>query len=159
VGSFEVLFLQRADTVVHHKSQIAFPGGRVEPSEGVLGDAFVCAALRETYEEVGIPSELVRVLGVLPELRTVTGFLITPVVGMLECAIEDVPLRIDSNEVAEAFWLSLVGLEHPQTYRLEYFLAGETRYPTHCFRLGDRKIWGITATILKNLLDRLAQVQ
>jgi 8-oxo-dGTP pyrophosphatase MutT (NUDIX family) len=75
----ELLFTRRTDDVETHKGQVSFPGGVCDESDRGPVDT----ALRETEEELGIPRRLIDVVGCLPELKTPTGFCITPVVGML----------------------------------------------------------------------------
>jgi 8-oxo-dGTP pyrophosphatase MutT (NUDIX family) len=154
-----LLFVKRTETVEKHKGQIAFPGGRCEPGDFVEGDPFVAAALRETQEEVGIDPASVTVLGRLPELATLTGYTVTPVVGLISKPIESIQLIPQGSEVAEAFWMPISTLSTPSNYKQEYFLIGEDRYQTDVFWADIKKIWGVTGSILKNLLDRLANVK
>ena len=101
-GSFgaEVLLTKRSSRLKHHPGQIAFPGGKQDD-----GDAdVIAAALREAEEEVGLPRTHVEVLGTLPTHETVTGFLVTPVVGWIETDFDVVP---EPGEVAEVFRVPL----------------------------------------------------
>ena len=99
-GGMTVLLTQRTDHLHHHPGQISFPGGRVEQGDG----SPLAAALRETEEEIGLHPRHVEVIGRLPEYRTVTGFSITPLVGLVHPPFE---LELDSFEVAEAFEVPL----------------------------------------------------
>src|SRR5580700_11586016 len=74
-----VLLTQRATTLKDHAGQISFPGGRIEPEDA---DAWH-AALRETFEEIGLSAELVEFAGYLPDHVVITGFRVTPVVGFV----------------------------------------------------------------------------
>jgi len=162
---FELLVTQRTETVEKHKGQMAFPGGMAD-----AGETSAQTALRETFEEVGIDPSRVDVLGELPGLWTPTGFWITPIVGLLNCSIEDAPLSYSHAEIAEALWIPLSVLLHPDTYSEELLERAGIRYITHVFTvprngplagasdLGDMsyRIWGATGAIIKNLLDRLA---
>src|SRR5499433_4515658 len=74
-----VLFTRRTAHLHDHAGQISFPGGRSEPGDASPGET----ALRETLEEIGLEPERVEILGHLPEYTTVTGYRVTPVVGLL----------------------------------------------------------------------------
>jgi 8-oxo-dGTP pyrophosphatase MutT (NUDIX family) len=147
-----VLITRRTDQVDTHKGQMAFPGGRRDPEDR---DA-VTTALREAREEVGLDPEHLRVLGSMPELPTVTGFLVTPVVAMLEPPLASLSLRAEPSEIDVMLW---VGLDHLRAaYRRESLEHGGVRYPIDVFEVHGHRIWGVTGTLLKNLLDRIARV-
>jgi len=149
-GHFSILFTQRTENVDTHKGQMAFPGGKVEP-----GEAMVEAALRETEEEVGVPSSQIHVIGELPSLLTVTGFKIAPFVGFLDRPLEEIALKPSPGEIAKALWVSSEVLWHPDTYRRETIEVGQVHYPIHVYQVGEHRIWGATGSMTKNLLDRL----
>jgi 8-oxo-dGTP pyrophosphatase MutT (NUDIX family) len=153
----QLLVTRRTDSVGAHKGQMAFPGGTCEPQELSAGDqGMIGAALRETQEEVGIPVTAVAPVGRLPELTTITQFRVTPVVGMLREPIEEFPLKLNPDEIAQAFWVRLSQLREPGVYRTEYIRVGPVNYPVHVYQVGEHRIWGATAAMIKNLLDRLA---
>jgi 8-oxo-dGTP pyrophosphatase MutT (NUDIX family) len=149
-----LLITRRTETVESHKGQMAFPGGMVEP-----GEETVAAALRETHEEVGILPTKVRVVGMLPALHTFTGFEMTPVVGLLEGSIEGAELVVNTDEIAEAFWVSLETLRSPGIYRVEQYRVGPLDYPVHVYQVDQYRIWGATAAVIKNILDRLEKAK
>ncbi|HKK97909.1 MAG TPA: CoA pyrophosphatase, partial [Marivita sp.] len=96
----KMLLTKRSSRLKHHPGQISFPGGKQDE-----GDADVtAAALREAREEVGLPLEHVTVLGTLPTHETVTGFLITPVIGWIDTPFKIIP---EPGEVAEVFTVPL----------------------------------------------------
>ncbi len=99
-----VLYLKRTHTVETHKGQMAFPGGRCDPEDG---NQAIQTALRETWEETGIPPGKIKILGEMPSCMTLTGYLIQPVVGQLIPSIEDTPFTLSAHEVEEAVWISL----------------------------------------------------
>ena len=106
-----VLLTLRADDLKHHAGQISFPGGRLE-----AGDAdATAAALRETEEEIGLRREYVEVLGCLPDHAVITGFRVTPVVGLVRLGFE---LVLDPTEVAGTFEAPLRHLLDPATHAL-----------------------------------------
>lgn len=147
-----VLLIRRTETVEAHKGQMAFPGG-VQDANDV---SEVQTALRECHEEVGLPPDQLEVLGVLPQMPTVTGFLVSPVLAWLRCPIESAALVLNSHEIAEAIWVKHSRLI--QSYRKESIPYGSVRYPIDVFLEEPYRVWGITGSLLKNLLDRLDQV-
>jgi len=139
-----ILLTQRTDHLYDHAGQISFPGGRCE-----AGDASpVATALRETFEEIGLPQSHVEVLGSLPEYTTVTGYRVTPVVGLVS---SPPTLSLDAFEVAEAFEVPLAFFLDPGNHQrntLQY--QGRTRH-YYAMPYEQRYIWGATAGMLMNL--------
>ncbi|HTQ33388.1 MAG TPA: CoA pyrophosphatase [Stellaceae bacterium] len=143
-----VLLTQRTAHLSAHAGQIAFPGGRVEEHDI---DA-IATALRETEEEVGLPRDLVSVVGRLDTYVTGTGFEITPIVGIVEPAYT---LSLDAYEVAEAFEVPLTYiLDHNNHNRTERESAGRRRV-FFVLPYEGRNIWGATAGMLVNLAEVL----
>lgn len=142
-----VLLTVRRDDLEQHAGQVSFPGGRVEASDSDP----VQTALRETAEEVGIDPELVEPVGLLDLYETVTGFLVTPVVGFVDSAIAPRP---DDREVAEIFEIPLARALDPRTYQQGHArFGGRTR--SFLFLMGmPRYVWGATAGMLRDLCQR-----
>ncbi len=143
-----VLLTRRADTLASHTGQVAFPGGRLEP-----GETAVDAALREAMEEVSLDPGTVEVLGLSETYETVTGFLVTPVVGWIEAPPT---LLADPGEVAEMFEAPWDFLMDAANHRRESFRPQEG--PERWFWAmpwRDRYIWGATAGIIRALRARL----
>lgn len=139
-----VMLTRRTSHLKHHPGQISFPGGSVE-----AGDAdSSAAALRETEEETGIPRNAVELIGRLPDYPTVTGFLISPVVGLLRPPLSLAPDRFEVEEIFEVPLGFLADARNHQRHAAE--LRGELRHywamPWH-----DYYIWGATAGILRML--------
>ena len=149
-----ILFVRRADHIETHRGQMAFPGGRVEPEDG---GSSIATALRETEEEVGVLREQIEVIGLLPQLQTITGFQIEPVVGALKSPLESMSLKLDAEELAEAFWVPLSELDHPDVYTEETFVGNEQAYQISIYTLSRCRIWGATGAMTKNILDRYFQ--
>lgn len=142
-----VILTVRREHLRTHAGQIAFPGGRIDPGE----DA-VAAALREAHEEVLVPPELVEVVGAIEPYRTVTGYVVTPVLGVLP---PDLSLEPHEHEVADLFEAPLGFLLDPANQqRKSALFQGRTR---HYYEIvwNDRRIWGATAAIIVNLSRRL----
>jgi 8-oxo-dGTP pyrophosphatase MutT (NUDIX family) len=158
-AGLQVLLTRRTAHLRDHAGQISFPGGKVEQHDA---DA-VATALRETEEEVGLARRHVEVIGTLPIYSTVTGFVVTPVVGLVEPGFD---LRLDTSEVAEAFEVPLPFLMTPAHHRRHRFdSAGVQRQflsmpwpgPDPQGRPQDYFIWGATAAMLRNLYRFLSQ--
>jgi 8-oxo-dGTP pyrophosphatase MutT (NUDIX family) len=143
-----VLLTQRTAHLSAHAGQISFPGGRIEAQDADE----IAAALRETEEEVGLPRELISVIGRLDTYVTGTGFEITPIVGIVTPRYT---LAIDPNEVAEAFEVPLSYVLDPSNHnRTERESAGRTRV-FFVLPYEGRNIWGATAGMLVNLAEVL----
>lgn len=156
-GGLNVLLTRRTDHLRDHAGQISFPGGRTEERDA---DA-VATALRETEEEVGLPRTHVDVLGALPHYRTVTSFVVTPVVALVQPGFS---LALDDFEVAEAFEVPLSFLMTPAHHRRHVFDADGHRrqFLSMAWRAADPAgaqrdyfIWGATAAMLRNLYSYL----
>ena len=146
----ELILTKRSSRLKHHPGQIAFPGGKVDPCD----DGPIGAALRESWEEVGLPQDRVTVLGTLPQHETVTGFLVTPVLGVVSGDFTPVP---EAGEVEEVFTVPLAYVTAPANFRIERRRwRGEWRR-YYAVPYGPYYIWGATARILRGLADRLAQ--
>ena len=139
-----ILLTQRTDHLYDHAGQISFPGGRSEAHDA----SPAATALRETFEEIGLPHTHVEVLGVLPEYTTVTGYHVTPVVGLVSSPPK---FNLDAFEVAEAFEVPLTFFLDPRNHQrntLQY--QGRTRH-YYAMPYESRYIWGATAGMLMNL--------
>ena len=142
-----VILTVRREHLRTHAGQIDFPGGRVDP-----GEDSVHAALREAREELALDPARVTVAGSLEAYRTVTGYAVTPVIGIVP---PDLSLAPHDEEVADWFEAPLAHLLDPANRRLETaVLAGlERRYWQ--IEWNGRKIWGATAAMIVNLSRRL----
>ena len=145
-----MLFTERASHLKHHAGQISFPGGRVEAKDqGPLQ-----AALRETEEEIGLSREFVEVMGYLPPHLIFTGYCVTPVVGLVQPGFN---LQIDMGEVAGVFEVPLRYLIDPSHHQTRDRQIGEIAVRVYDLPYGERRIWGATAGILRNLYRLLNQ--
>lgn len=143
-----VLLTLRADDLKHHAGQVAFPGGRLEPGDP---DA-VAAALRETEEEIGLRREFVEVIGKLPDHIVISGYRVTPVVGLVRPGFE---LRLDATEVAGTFEVPLRYLLDPSTQSRRLRRIGDEEFETVDLPWGTFNIWGATAGMLLTLREVL----
>ncbi|WP_247118154.1 CoA pyrophosphatase [Kordiimonas marina] len=143
-----VLLTKRTEHLPKHAGQVSFPGGAVDPADRDAVDA----ALRETEEEVGLDRTFIEVCGFLDEYRTGTGFVITPVVGLVQPGFE---LTLQPDEVDVAFEVPLTFfLDRANHQRQSTVWKGHTRH-YYAMPYGDYHIWGATAAMLVNLCDVL----
>ena len=148
-AELHVLLTERAPGLRLHAGQISFPGGRLEPRD--LGA--VAAALRETEEEIGLPAEQVEVLGLLPDHLIISGYRVTPVVGLVT---PGAPLKLDPNEVARVFEIPLAFVLDPRNLRLRERPIGTDVVEVYDIPYGGRNIWGATAGMLMTLAQLLS---
>ena len=143
-----VLLTRRTEHLDDHPGQISFPGGRVEADDADP----VETALRETEEEIGLGRRHIDVLGRLETYDTVTGFRITPVIGMIAPGFS---LELDPFEVTEAFEVPLSFiLDSRNCERRRVVFEGRER-ETYALAYEGRVIWGATAGMLIRLRDKL----
>jgi len=142
-----VILTVRREHLRTHAGQIAFPGGRLDP-----GEEAVAAARREAQEEILLDPALVDVAGSIEPYRTVTGYVVTPVLGVIP---PDLPLQPHEHEVADWFEAPFDYLLDPANqHRRSALFQGRTR---HYYEIvwEDRRIWGATAAMIVNLSRRL----
>ncbi len=144
-----VLFTVRQADLAHHAGQVAFPGGGAEASDA----GAVVTALREAEEEIGLPAAQVRPLGYLDRIETLSGFRLTPVVGLIAVLPE---LRLAASEVAASFVLPLKTLLAGGAFTMGDHASGGRRYRLPELQYQNWRIWGASAVILAALRSRLA---
>lgn len=142
-----LLFVKRTNLVAHHKGQISFPGGAVDPGDR----SFLDTALRECEEEIGLPRRVVEPLGLLDDTETVaTQFVITPVVGAVREAVAWHPDGHEIEKVLEVPWSALTD---PRNFRVEWWERAGVRRPVYFYDWQGETIWGATARILKHYIE------
>jgi 8-oxo-dGTP pyrophosphatase MutT (NUDIX family) len=141
------VFTKRREDLRRHPGEISFPGGRYDEGEADLR----ATALREAHEEIGLPPDAVEVVGALQPTPTIaTGYAVYPFVGLIE------PGRtwtLSAREVAEVLELSLSDLR--RGYGRRRLIRRGLPIRTDTYVVGDHLIWGATARILADLLDRI----
>ena len=147
-----IVLTRRSQHVAHHKGEMCFPGGVREPWDADER----ATALREAWEEVGIPPESVEVVGELATVQTRTGFTIRPVVGYIPVAS---PFRINPREIDEVVDVPFSALTAASSLREDAVWrdGALTRSPSYVYR--GRVIHGATARILHQLVTLLADAQ
>ncbi len=142
----EALLTKRSMHLRHHRGEISFPGGRMEP-----GETPAQAALREAWEEVALDPERVTVHAELDHLSTVVSqSYIVPVVATVASRPD---LRAHQAEVDEILWVPLSELAHPAAFREERWGIPPLDHPVYFFEITDETIWGATARMLHQLLN------
>lgn len=147
-AQWQVLLTLRTAELRQHAGQVSFPGGRIEAADADP----VAAAIREAGEEIGLAPGFVQPLGYLDPFDTISSYHVLPVVARVS---PEYSLRLDSNEVADAFEVPLDYLLDPANMRIvEREYAGRARR-YHEYLHGRHRIWGATAAMLVNLRERM----
>ena len=147
-GEYCVLLNKRSQLVEHHKGEISFPGGAVDPEDANL----LATAIRETHEEMGVHPDDIEYLGDLDDVKTISNFLIHAFVATIPYPYDFKPSEFEVAEVLE------VPISHLRT---EASIRSETRLrdgvvrtsPTYVYN--GHVVFGATAMVLENFLDVL----
>jgi 8-oxo-dGTP pyrophosphatase MutT (NUDIX family) len=145
-----VLLTQRASQLARHAAQIAFPGGRLDP-----GDADAAsAALRETREEIGLDPGHVRVFGYLPDHMVISGYRVTPVLGLVTPPFS---LELNPAEVAGVFEVPLAHVLDSANHKARLRRVGDEDMLLYDIPWQGQNIWGATAGMLLTFVRMLEQ--
>jgi 8-oxo-dGTP pyrophosphatase MutT (NUDIX family) len=146
-GALHAVFTERRADLRRHPGEISFPGGRRDED-----DAHLCeTALRETHEEIGLPPDAVEVLGALQPTPTfATDYAVYPFVGLIEPGFAWVP---QESEVGQVLELSLESLRRGHARRR--LVRRGLPFRTDTYEVDDHLIWGATARIVADLLERV----
>jgi 8-oxo-dGTP pyrophosphatase MutT (NUDIX family) len=151
-GDLRVVLQKRSQQVEHHKGEISFPGGMVDPGD----ETYLDTALREAHEEMGIRPQDVRVLGRLDDMPTISHFMISTYVGAIPSPYAFTPSSI---EVAEVLLPSIADLRDADTVREEARLEGDDVVTMPCYTFDGHVIFGATARILGQFIDLTRDVE
>jgi 8-oxo-dGTP pyrophosphatase MutT (NUDIX family) len=148
-GELNVVFTKRTDRVQHHRGEISFPGGAMDPEDVDL----IATALRECEEEIGLHAEHIQIIGQLDDVVTVSSFHVSVFVGEIRQSLSPYTWQPHEHEVAEVLEVPLWHLldvsnlvEVPRQREGELVIM-------EGFRFGDHTIWGATGRMLRNFLD------
>lgn len=150
-GEPRVIFTERTHRVEHHKGQISFPGGACDDDD----ESCEVTALRETFEEIGVRPEDVRLIGQLDDMVTVSNFRVTPFVGCLSCDGDSYEYRVNDDEVSRVVEVPLDHLLDEQNMELEVRQHGGREVLVPAFAYNGHRIWGATARMLHQLIELL----
>lgn len=145
-GEAHLLLTVRTDTVMHHKGQVSFPGGAREEQDNSLEQT----ALRETFEEVGIPPETVAIIGQLDDFPTITDFMVTPYVAAIPYPY---PHRINTGEVAELLEVPLELFLSDRAFEIKEKTYRGVTYPVYYYYFKHAVIWGVTGFIVNRFVE------
>jgi 8-oxo-dGTP pyrophosphatase MutT (NUDIX family) len=149
-GDLHAVFTKRRDDLRKHAGEISFPGGRPDFEEEDLRTT----ALREAEEEIGLPRDDVEIVGALPPTGTfVTNYRIHPYVGVIEHGRE---WKLQPQEVEVVFEFALPELG--RGFEMQRLLKKGVPIKTPTYTVGGNLVWGATARIVQNLLERLAPI-
>lgn len=146
----QIILTKRSSGLKHHPGQIAFAGGKQDTADPTLADA----ALREAWEEIGLPRDVSRILGTLPSHETVTGFQVTPVVALVDAPFD---IRPEAGEVAEVFCVPLSHVLQQDNFVVQSRRWRGVRRHYFAVPYGPYYIWGATARMLRSLADRMQE--
>ena len=148
-SGLDVILTKRSSHLKHHPGQIAFPGGKQDETDPTLA----ATALRESKEEIGLPSDRVEIIGELPSHETVTGFRVSPVVAWVHSEFAAIA---EPGEVEEIFRVPLEHVTNPQNFLIQSRQWRGMRRHYYTVPFGPYYIWGATARILRGLADRVS---
>lgn len=150
-----VLVTKRSQELRTHAGEMAFPGGMKHPEDLTLEET----ALRELHEETGIAADSVEILGALPPLVTLSEVCVTPFLALGHQMYPSIELQLCDREVEDAYWFALSQLRDPSAFSQKKIRVGSYHYQTPIFKVHGEVVWGATAAILKNLLDRFSSFE
>jgi len=145
-----IVFTRRTDDVPTHKGQVSFPGGSRDPSDPDLETT----ALRETHEEIGIAPSDVEIVGRLNDFYTISGFLVAPFVGFVPDSLTYAPNPRECAEVLEIPARELLA----EGYFAKILARAGMKRAVLFYRARGQLVWGVTASMLRDLLDRIRDV-
>lgn len=155
--AWQVLLTRRTNNVAEHQGQVAFPGGRADPTDTTPE----MTALREAREEIGLDPLKVRILGRMNSLQTITNYLVTPVVGVIPWPFL---VQLEHTEVSHVFSIPLDWLADPAHHEIKQRTIPEQftkilhreNHPVIYFQpYQDELLWGVSAEIMLRLLEIL----
>lgn len=150
-GELWTVLARRSQELRHHQGQIGFPGGAIEAGEDLWQ-----GALREANEEVALDTSGVLPLGNLDEQRSSSGYRVVPCVGAVPFPLE---LEADGSEIDDVFSIPLSACANPQWVEEREVTLNDRSHWIRMYQIGRHQIWGMTARVIENLLQRLGMAQ
>jgi 8-oxo-dGTP pyrophosphatase MutT (NUDIX family) len=142
-----VILTKRAETLTDHSGQVAFPGGRIDPTDASPEEA----ALREAWEEIGLDAAQVEVIGRVPDYVSGSGYRIAPVLSIVRPGFQ---LTINEQEVDAAFEVPLRFLMDPANHTQNSREFNKQLWVYYDMPYDGQRIWGVTAGIIRTLYER-----
>ncbi|MCB1616699.1 MAG: CoA pyrophosphatase [Pseudomonadales bacterium] len=143
-----IILTKRAETLSSHRGEVAFPGGKKDDTD----TSIIETALRESHEEIALPSNKVQVLGTLDAMITRFGVKVTPVLGLVE---PGVPLTPNPEELDAIFQVPLSFFLRDERVRTDRGRIDGHEVAVPCWHYQGYEIWGVTAVILVTMLNRV----
>ena len=150
-GEVHLLFTKRTDKVETHKGQISFPGGMADKSDDKLRET----ALRETWEEMGIKSSDIKLLGKTDKFLTNTNFMVTPYVGHFPYPYE---FKISEDEIERVIEVPLSQLIKPEIFEIKPWVRDGIKWNIHYYNYNGDVIWGVTGFLLSNFFQIVFEI-
>lgn len=147
----ELVLTRRADHLPQHPGQVSFPGGAAEEGDS----SAVQTALREAFEEIGLPPEITTPIGFLDRMDTVSDFRVLPVVALIQPPVVWKP---DEREVAEVFTVPLSVLLDEQRFKAQLIQRHGQEHTIWSLQYRGHNIWGATAAMILNLTERMRAI-
>ncbi len=147
-NGLQVIFTKRTEKLRSHSGQVSFPGGKIDDSD-LDGKA---AALRETHEEIGVDASAIDVLGQFPNYHSGSGYVITPVVGLIESSVR---FTANEDEVETIFEVPLVFLMNPENHEIHSREFDKINWQYYQMIWGEHRIWGVTAGMVRMFYNRI----
>ena len=147
-NGLHVVFTKRTEKLRSHSGQVSFPGGKIDASD----ENAIFAALRETHEEIGVGSEHVQVLGQFAPYHSGSGYLISPVAGIIDARAE---FNANADEVDYIFEVPLAFLMNPDNHEIQTHEFDKVEWQYYQMIWGKHRIWGVTAGMVRMFYNRI----
>jgi len=151
-NKYKVILTTRSENVLSHPGQVCFPGGRLDNEDKNM----IECAKREAFEEIGIESNNIEILGELDKCITGTDYSVTPIMGFVKKSF--IP-KIQETEVADLFEVPLDFFLNHLNRKLKYSTYKNKEYAYYEFNWREKKIWGSTARIIVNFCDIINNIE
>lgn len=156
---YELILIHRSDKGTRHRGEMSFPGGKFDPN---VDKSLKDTALRETEEEIGVPRENIKIIGCLDAFPTMTRFIITPFLGVIN---DDQKLIKDEREVQRILKIPIDFFTNKISFREQTVDIDNKKFPVFYFTYRDKEteqsytIWGATAFLISNFIEKIYGIQ
>jgi 8-oxo-dGTP pyrophosphatase MutT (NUDIX family) len=150
--NYYLIVTKRAHHLQHHAGQLCFPGGRIEKQDNTP----IAAALRESKEEIDLDPTCVEILSEQPAIATVTNYLVTPVIGLIQGTVK---FKLDTNEVSDIFRIPLSYITNINHYELLQRVQHKEALTFLRLRYAEQEVIGLTARIMRRIAYCLTEIE